>query len=156
MRARKRRPIDPGLKSVVQRHVDDLGLDHDLALDRQAHRLQVLLDAAQLLGHRTHDDDTGLRADHEISTRPRADQRPKRDRDLVPEIALRNHRYAARVQGGGRYGTQAERASASEVACPGVPGAAATAGAAPPCCVAPEIAPELTRTSLRPERSPIR
>src|SRR5437899_12701913 len=46
--------------------------------------------------------------------------------------------------------------NAGEVACPGVPGAAARAGGAtPPCCVA-EIAPELTRTSLRPERSPIR
>ena len=47
--------------------------------------------------------------------------------------------------------------SAGEVACPGVPGAVtATAGApAPPGCV-PEIAPELTLTSLRPERSPIR
>ncbi len=45
--------------------------------------------------------------------------------------------------------------NAGEVDCPGVPGAVTPTAGAPPCCV-PEIAPELTRTSLRPERSPIR
>ena len=41
-------------------------------------------------------------------------------------------------------------------ACPGVPGAVTATGAPAPPGWLPEIAPELTRTSLRPERSPIR
>src|SRR5437879_13151192 len=46
---------------------------------------------------------------------------------------------------------------AGGVACPGVPAAAAPAGVGgPPPPWGPEIAPELTRTSLRPERRPIR
>src|SRR5437899_12524237 len=108
--ARKRRPVDSSLIGVVQRHIDDLRFDHHLALDGEAHRLQVLVDIAQLVGHRADDDHARLRADHDISTWPRSDQRAKRARDLAPEVALRNHRYAARVQGGGRYGAEAERA----------------------------------------------
>src|SRR5438270_341015 len=85
---RKRGPVDSGLIGVVQRHIDDLGLDHHLALDRQAHRLQVLFYISQFFWHCTNDDHTRLGADHDISAWPCSDQGPKCDRDLVPEIAL--------------------------------------------------------------------
>ena len=50
----QRCPVDPRLELVVETHLDNLGLDNDLPVDRSLQAVQVFLNVDQFAWHGTH------------------------------------------------------------------------------------------------------
>ena len=60
-------PVDTALEALAQFDLDDLGLQHDLALDGNARGLEPGFDVAKLVGHGAHGHRAGLRADDDAA-----------------------------------------------------------------------------------------